>query len=319
MIKHAIETQKPILDMLIKSRDNRRLSHAYLFSGEEGSERMGVALYFACMLYCNDVCLECKECKDIINNNHLNVMVIDKLPGKSEIVKEQIENLKEELSKTSLKDGPRIYIINDAENMNSTCANKLLKFIEEPYDDIYAILLTTNKDAILQTIRSRCQMINLLPMNKEELKENLINEGMDNENASILSSIYNSVPSCKKALDLEIYTKSKNTVRTILEMISKRFPNTTMYLKNDMEYFSSKENIDMFLKIMLLYFLEAKKKSNKIFVNDLDLFNKIDINLTPIIDLIIKSQFNLRYNIDRNLLLLNLVVNIDRSVLNAGS
>ena len=102
-------------------------------------------------------------------------------------------------------------------------------------------------------------------------------------------------------------------------MISKRFPNTTMYLKNDMEYFSSKENIDMFLKIMLLYFLEAKKKSDKIFVNDLDLFNKIDINLTPIIDLIIKSQFNLRYNIDRGLLLLNLVVSIDRGVLNASN
>ena len=99
MIKHAMETQKPILDMLKKSKVNNRLSHAYLFSGEEGSERMGVALYFACMLYCDDVCLECKECQDIINNNHLNVMIIDRLPGKSEIITEQIESLKTELSK----------------------------------------------------------------------------------------------------------------------------------------------------------------------------------------------------------------------------
>jgi len=319
MIKHAIETQKPILDMLKKSYDNGRLSHAYIISGEEGSERMGVALYFACMLYCKDVCLECKECKDIMNNNHLNVLVIDKLPGKSEIVKEQIESLKEELSKTSLKDGPRIYIINDAENMNSTCANKLLKFIEEPFSDIYAILLTTNKDAILQTIRSRCQLINLLPMNKEELKISLINEKIDEEYACILSNIYDSVPICKKALEDELFTKTLKIVKTILEMISKHFPNTTLYMKEFMEYYSNKETLEMFLKIMLLYFLEAKKKSNKVFINDLDLFNKIDINLTPIIDLIIKSQFNLRYNIDRNLLLLNLVVNIDRSVLNASS
>ena len=41
MIKHAMETQKPILDMLKKSKVNNRLSHAYLFSGDEGSERMG--------------------------------------------------------------------------------------------------------------------------------------------------------------------------------------------------------------------------------------------------------------------------------------
>lgn len=319
MIKHAMETQKPILDMLKKSKENNRLSHAYLFSGEEGSERMGVALYFACMLYCDNVCLECKECQDIINNNHINVMVIDRLPGKSEIITEQIESLKTELSKTSLKYGPRVYIINDCDKMNSSCANKLLKFIEEPYDDIYAILLTTNKDAVLQTIRSRCQLINLLPMNKEELKENLIVDGMDEANASILSNLYSSMPLCKKVLEDEIYAKSLKTVKTILEMISKGFPNTTLYMKDNMDYFSYKENIDMFLKIMLLYFLEAKKKTNEVFIDDLDLFNKININLTPIIDLIIKSQFNLRYNIDRGLLLLNLVVEIDRRVLNASS
>ena len=319
MIKHAIESQKPILDMLKKSYDNGRLSHAYIFSGEEGSERMGVALYFCCMLYCNDVCLECKECKDIMNNNHLNVTIIDKLPGKNEIVKEQIEALKDELSKTSLKEGPRIYIINDAENMNSTCANKLLKFIEEPYEDIYAILLTTNKDAILQTIRSRCQLINLLPLDKNELKESLINSGTNSEYASILSQIYNSKIMCEKALEDDVFEKTLKLVKTILEMISKHFPNTTLYMRDFMEYYSNKDTLEMLLKIMLLYFLEAKKKSDVVFINDLDLFNKIDINLTPIIDLIIKSQFNLRYNIDRNLLLLNLVVNIDRSVLNASS
>ena len=319
MIKHAIETQKPILDMLHKSMENGRLSHAYLFNGEEGSERMGVALYFAAMLYCPDVCLECKECKDIMTNNHLNVMVIDRLPGKSEIIKEQIESLKEELSKTGLKYGPRIYIINDADKMNSTCANKLLKFIEEPYSDVYAILLTTNKDAILQTIRSRCQVINLLPMDKNELKEQLVNEGIEEEKALILSNVYNSVKACKMALDDDIFNKSLNASRTILEMISKGFPNTTIYMKNDISYYSSKEVIDTFLKVLLLYFIEAKKINSKIFVKDIETFKKIKVNLTPLIDLIIKSQFNLRYNIDRELLLVSLFIEIDRRVINEGN
>ena len=319
MVKHAIETQKPILDMLKKSMENGRLSHAYLFNGPVGSERMGVALYFCCMLYCKDVCLECKECTDIINNNHLNVTIIDKLPGKSEIVKDQIEALKEELSKTGLKYGPRIYIINDAEDMNSSCANKLLKFIEEPYEDIYAILLTTNKDAILQTIRSRCQIINLLPPDKLELKNNLINEGIEEDKALILSNIYSSIPACKKALETEIFSKSLNYARTILEMISKGFSNTTVYMKKDVDYLADKENIDVFLKILLRYFIEAKKKSKEIFKNDLEMFNKIKINLTPIIDLIIKSQFNLRYNIDRSLLLINLFVEIDRRVIDGSN
>ena len=319
MIKHAIETQKPIIDMLKESFNKGRLSHAYLFNGEEGSERLGLALYFASMLYCPDVCLECKNCKDIQSFNHLNVIYIDKLPGKSEIITQQIEDLKDELSKTSLLDGPRVYIINDADKMNSSCSNKLLKFIEEPFDDTYAILLTTNKDAILQTIKSRCQVINLLPMNKEELKDNLINEGIDLENALILSNIYDSVPSAKEALESEAYARSIKASKNITEMLSRNFPNTTIYMKNDLDYFSSKEVIDIFLKILLLYLLEAKKKSNKIFINDLEVFNNIKINLTPIIDLIIKSQFNLRYNIDRSLLLLNLFIEIDRRVINESN
>ncbi|MBP5445743.1 MAG: hypothetical protein J6Y28_06190 [Acholeplasmatales bacterium] len=319
MIKHALETQKPILDMLHKSMENGRLSHAYLFNGEEGSERMGVALYFACMLYCPDVCLECKECKDIMTNNHLNVMVIDRLPGKSEIVKEQIESLKEELSKTGLKYGPRIYIINDCDKMNSTCANKLLKFIEEPYDDIYAILLTTNKDSILQTIRSRCQVINLLPMDKAELKNKLINEGIEEDKALILSNIYSSVKACKTALEDEIFNKCINVCKTIIEMISKGFPNTTIYMKNELSYYSSKEVIDTFLKVLLLYFIEAKKINSFVFIKDIETFKKIKVNLTPLIDLIIKSQFNLRYNIDRELLLVNLFIEIDRRVINASN
>ena len=102
-------------------------------------------------------------------------------------------------------------------------------------------------------------------------------------------------------------------------MLSRNFPNTTIYMKNDLDYFSSKEVIDIFLKILLLYLLEAKKKSNKIFINDLEVFNNIKINLTPIIDLIIKSQFNLRYNIDRSLLLLNLFIEIDRRVINESN
>lgn len=319
MIKHAIETQKPILDMLNNSFKKNRLSHAYIFSGEEGSERLGVALYFASMLYCPDVCLECKNCKDIASFNHLNVIYIDRLEGKSEIITSQIEDLKEELSKTSLVDGPRIYIINDADKMNSSCANKLLKFIEEPFPDTYALLLTTNKDAILQTIRSRCQLVNLLPIDKKELKEQLLSKGINNLDASILSNMYNSIPSCLSTLENECYTKSLKYIRNIGEMLSKGFANTTLYMKNELDYFANKDNTELFLKLLLLYFIEAKKKSNLIFSDDLEIFNKIRINLTNIIDVIVKSQFNLRYNIDRSLLLLNLFVEIDRRVMDESN
>ena len=147
----------------------------------------------------------------------------------------------------------------------------------------------------------------------------MVLDGIDEDKALILSNIYSSVPACKKALETEIFNKSLNYARSILEMISKGFSNTTIYMKKDVDYLSDKENIEVFLKILLVYFIEAKKKSNEIFKNDLELFNKIKINISSIIDLIIKSQFNLRYNIDRSLLLINLFVEIDRRVIDGSN
>ena len=95
MIKHALETQKPILDMLKEAYKKDHLSHAYMFVGEDGTEKLGVALYFACMLYCDDVCLKCKNCENIINFKHMNVLYVS--PQDTKIKVDQIEKLKAEI------------------------------------------------------------------------------------------------------------------------------------------------------------------------------------------------------------------------------
>jgi DNA polymerase-3 subunit delta' len=88
------------------------------------------------------------------------------------------------MSLKSYEGGYKVMIIWMAENMNTECANKLLKLIEEPSAETVFLLLTENQSAILPTIKSRCQKINIPPIKASEIAESLIINGLaDNESA----------------------------------------------------------------------------------------------------------------------------------------
>ena len=65
-------------------------------------------------------------------------------------------------TKSLREDGRRVYIIYGFERLSTIISNKIFKFIEEPQNNIYAILLTENIEKILPTIISRCQILNLM-------------------------------------------------------------------------------------------------------------------------------------------------------------
>ena len=119
--------------MLKKAKANGRLSHAYLFYGEDGTGKKEMAYALAALLYCpNGGCLECDTCKTILTGNHMNVDYIGIQTDKKLISKEQVNDLQEEFAKTSLVEGTRIYIVDGIDTASSAAQNSLLKFIEEP-------------------------------------------------------------------------------------------------------------------------------------------------------------------------------------------
>ena len=85
-------------------------------------------------------------------------------------------SLQEEFNNKSLLDNKRIYIIKEADKFNDSSANTILKFLEEPEEDIVAILLTTNRYLVIETILSRCQILSL---KKEEMVVDISNEILD--------------------------------------------------------------------------------------------------------------------------------------------
>lgn len=110
---------------------------------------------------------DCSTCQRIDNNEYYDLRIIGDF--KNVIKKEQILEVIEVFSYTSLENqGKKIYIIKGIELATNEACNSLLKFLEEPFDNTYAILLTCDLNQVLSTIKSRCLTVNL----KNDLKDN---------------------------------------------------------------------------------------------------------------------------------------------------
>jgi DNA polymerase-3 subunit delta' len=101
----------------------------------------------------------------------------------------EAEDINKIMSLKSYEGGSKVMIIWMAEKMNTECANKLLKLIEEPSPKTVFILLTENQSSILPTIKSRCQNISTNPLEKKEVAEALIKDcGIDSETANKIAN-----------------------------------------------------------------------------------------------------------------------------------
>lgn len=151
-----------------KDFEQKQNSHSYIF-------------------YTNDF-LQCKndlECliKFIFKNDNLNSLendyIVIKRNDKKNILKEDMFDLKKFFQKISYINNNRVYLIEEAHKLNSTSANMILKFLEEPLDGIIAFFITTNLDAVLSTIKSRAQIINVFYENFEQNNEKNIDILLD--------------------------------------------------------------------------------------------------------------------------------------------
>lgn len=159
-----------------------RLSHAYLIEVDNYEDDYQCVLDFVKLILCgrddkNSKCLNCGKCNicsQIDSGNYVDLKIIE--PDGNLIRKKQMTSLQEEFNNKSLLDNKRIYIIKEADKFNDSSANTILKFLEEPEDDIVAILLTTNRYLVIETILSRCQILSL---KKEEPIVEISNEILD--------------------------------------------------------------------------------------------------------------------------------------------
>ncbi|MDL2238844.1 hypothetical protein LJC69_01220 [Bacteroidales bacterium OttesenSCG-928-K22] len=223
MLFSEIQGNDYIKRKLINMIEDKRISHALLFNGPEGSAKLQLALAFATYLNCEnrsngDACGKCYSCRQISKLSHPDLHFIFpignsklkklKEPMSADFMEEWREFVAEThafgtlydwtnairidsgqaiintndcngiiktLSYTAYESKYKIMIIWMAENLFHAAAPKILKILEEPPDNTLFILITENKDAILDTIISRLQTVNIPEFTNEDIKNILVN------------------------------------------------------------------------------------------------------------------------------------------------
>lgn len=313
------KNQSEVIKLLKNAKNKNKLVHAYLFEGDSGTGTLEAARYFAMMLLCNEEepCLKCSVCERIEYNSHMNVVLIE--PIGDVIRKEQIENLMHDFSMTSLEKGPQIYIIKDADKMNSSAANALLKFLEEPAPDHYAILLTSNHKRLLDTIVSRTQYIHFKPVPRTFIVEQLTQMGVDKDCAYVISHITADFGEAKKFIEEGKLVLFINLAKKII---------LAPYKKKDqyIEYYLNKQLLDsekekswhwIFFDILILIHQEIFKKAdgetNLYFKNILDQIKEEQINKQTVLDdleILNKYEERLNYHVNIDLLYTSLFIEL---------
>ena len=154
--------------------NNKKVSHAYLIETKGYKNYQHVIIELIKIILTIDKKEEEKEriYGLIDSNNYPDLKYI--YPDGVYVKKEQLLQLENQYMKKSMLDNKLIYVIDPADKLNQSSANTILKFLEEPPEDVVAILITENKYNVLETIVSRCQILSLLNNEKKEYDETVM-------------------------------------------------------------------------------------------------------------------------------------------------
>ncbi|QPS99751.1 DNA polymerase III subunit delta' [Staphylococcus equorum] len=170
-------------ERLTKAYQSNKLSHAYLFEGDDGQTMQQVAIDFTKLILCD----QDNQCQLKVETfNHPDFIYISS--EENTIKKDQIEQLLHHMNQLPIEGDYKVYIIESFEKLTIQGENSILKFLEEPPENTIAILLTTKPEQILDTIHSRCQHVYFKPINKANFINRLVERDISRPVAELLST-----------------------------------------------------------------------------------------------------------------------------------
>jgi DNA polymerase-3 subunit delta' len=196
-----VEAQEVALTALRRALTNGRVHHAYLFAGPDGvgktlaAKGMAEALLCAGPLPDGDACGKCRHCVRTATGQHPDLHRIERQPKadgalEASIRIDQVRELQRALSFKRFEASRRVVIIAEAEKMNSSTANALLKTLEEPGADTHFIVVSSAPHLLLPTILSRCQRVRFMPLPRSVVARHLQEKaGLDAGNADLVACL----------------------------------------------------------------------------------------------------------------------------------
>lgn len=247
----------PIKEMLSKAIENGTASHSYLFVGTQGIGKKMLATEFAKKVLCLEKEQEnhCKSCIEFESNNHPDFMCIE--PDGNSIKIEQIRFLQKKVQEKPIISNKKVYIMNDADAMTSEAQNCLLKTLEEPPEFATIILIGSNENAFLSTIKSRCMIFHFQPIENEKIKQYMeTNYGMNHLTQNYLSMFQGSIG---KAIALKDKQAEYGKIENIIENLSRQDLLSVLQLAEPL--YKAKEEIFEILEYINILLLNHAKEN----------------------------------------------------------
>jgi DNA polymerase III subunit delta' len=221
---HKIAGHESIKEHLQNAIKAGKVSHAYIFHGEEGMGKKELACAFAKTLQCetgeNMSCNHCKSCIQADSGNHPDMIWVTH--EKASIGVDDIRlQVNSDIQVKPYSSPYKIYLIDDAEKLTEAAQNALLKTIEEPPEYAVILLLVSNISVILPTILSRCIQLNLKPVDKTVIKEYLMEQHHIPDYMAEIAANFSggNVGKATKYASSETFEKMKEDVLHILKYI----------------------------------------------------------------------------------------------------
>ncbi|QLK85280.1 DNA polymerase III subunit delta' [Staphylococcus sp. 17KM0847] len=171
------------IEQLTKAYYSGKLSHAYLFEGDDAEAMTSTAMAFAQLILCRE---DTKCHMKVSQYNHPDFHHIQ--TEETTIKKENIEQLIHHMNRLPIESNHKVYIIQDFEKLTIQSENSILKFLEEPPPNTIAILLSTKPEQILDTIHSRCQHVYFKPIQRTKFVDLLVQEGVSRPTGELIST-----------------------------------------------------------------------------------------------------------------------------------
>lgn len=221
-----LEAEQPYaVQVLTNSIKRNRVSHAYLLQGMRGTGKLELAKTLTKAIFCAylveaEPCQECNTCIRIESGNHPDVHFIK--PDGQSIKIEQIRHLQKEFTYSGVESNKKAYVIEGAETLTVNAANRILKFLEEPSKQTTALLLTENGQAMIPTIRSRCQIIDLQPLQTNTLEKQLIEHEVPAEFARLLVVLTNNLTEAIELFEDAAFADTRNLVVQWMKVVAEQ-------------------------------------------------------------------------------------------------
>lgn len=307
-VANYLEVHQPLIyKTFLNALKTQRLSHAYLIIGEAGTPLLPVATYLAKSIVCENrgplACEECLTCLRIDDGNYTDFVVYD--GSAKTIKKEDIQAVEARYVDTAIESqGKMIYVLHLVENMTAEAVNSLLKFLEEPENDIYAFLTTENESKVLPTIISRTQTLRLKLIDRTVVIHEAVDLGVPLIDAEMLSYFYNDGSSILERSADEDYTQAKEALNDLLDGLSKK-PQAAVFVsqKTIGPLLKTKESARFYLDMLAQVFRDLinVRFDNRITLTSYDSILKELANRLPHLDTSLIEIMTARGQLDLNL------------------